>query len=93
MFSSIEDLGQRLGKAKYVIDDVTLQVVYLASRMQKPVIVEGPPGCGKTALAQAIASAGRHEEERDDHSQVALVDVRAVARHGLPDEPPTAGPR
>ena len=26
MFSSIEDLGQRLGKAKYVIDDVTLQV-------------------------------------------------------------------
>jgi len=64
VFSSIEDLGQRLGKAKYVIDDVTLQVVYLASRMQKPVIVEGPPGCGKTALAQAIASAGDTVIER-----------------------------
>jgi SpoVK/Ycf46/Vps4 family AAA+-type ATPase len=64
VFSSIEDLGQRLGKAKYVIDDVTLQVVYLASRMQKPVIVEGPPGCGKTALAQAIASAGNTVIER-----------------------------
>ena len=64
MFSSIEDLGQRLGKAKYVIDDVTLQVVYLAARMQKPVIVEGPPGCGKTALAQAIASAGNTVIER-----------------------------
>ena len=50
MFSSIEDLGQRLEAAKYVIDPVTLQVVYLAARMQKPVIVEGPPGCGKTAL-------------------------------------------
>jgi len=64
VFSSIEDLGQRLGKAKYVIDEVTLQVVYLAARMQKPVIVEGPPGCGKTALAQAIASAGNTVIER-----------------------------
>ena len=51
VFSSIEDLGQRLEAAKYVIDPVTLQVVYLAARMQKPVIVDGPPGCGKTALA------------------------------------------
>src|ERR1035437_7836124 len=64
VLSSIEDLGQRLGKAKYVIDEVTLQVVYLAARMQKPVIVEGPPGCGKTALAQAIASAGNTVIER-----------------------------
>jgi MoxR-like ATPase len=53
-----------MGQAKYVIDAVTLQVVYLASRMQKPVIVEGPPGCGKTALAQAIASAGNTVIER-----------------------------
>ena len=50
--------------AKYVIDPVTLQVVYLASRMRKPVIVEGPPGCGKTALAQAIAAAGNTVVER-----------------------------
>lgn len=63
VFSSIEDLGQRLEAAKYVIDPVTLQVVYLAARMQKPVIVEGPPGCGKTALAQAIA-AGREYRHR-----------------------------
>ena len=64
VFSSIEDLGQRLEAAKYVIDPVTLQVVYLAARMQKPVIVEGPPGCGKTALAQAIAAAGNTVIER-----------------------------
>ena len=57
MFSSIEELGARLNAARYVIDPVTLQVVYLAARMQKPIIVEGPPGCGKTALAQAIAAA------------------------------------
>jgi hypothetical protein len=64
VFSSIEHLGQRLEAAKYVIDPVTLQVVYLAARMQKPVIVEGPPGCGKTALAQAIAAAGNTVIER-----------------------------
>lgn len=64
MFSSIEELGRRLETAKYVIDLVTLQVVYLAARMQKPIIVEGPPGCGKTALAQAIASAGDTVIER-----------------------------
>ncbi len=64
MFSSIDDLGRRLDAAKYVIEPVTLQVVYLAARMQKPIIVEGPPGCGKTALAQAIAAAGNTVVER-----------------------------
>jgi len=53
-----------LETAKYVIDAITLQVVYLATRMQKPVIVEGPLGCGKTALAQAIATAGNTVIER-----------------------------
>lgn len=64
MFSSLDSLGDRLRAAKYVIDPVTLQVVYLASRMQKPIIVEGPPGCGKTALAQALAVAGDTVIER-----------------------------
>lgn len=64
MFSSIEELGNRLATAKYIIDPVTLQVVFLAARMQKPVIVEGPPGCGKTALAQAIAAAAGTVIER-----------------------------
>jgi MoxR-like ATPase len=64
VFSSIEDLGKRLTAAKYIIDPVTLQVVFLAARMQKPVIVEGPPGCGKTALAQAVAAAANTVIER-----------------------------
>jgi MoxR-like ATPase len=64
VFSSAEQLGQQLEAAKYVIDPVTLRVVYLAARMQKPIIVEGPPGCGKTALAQAIAAAGDTVVER-----------------------------
>ncbi|MCZ2078306.1 MAG: MoxR family ATPase [Bryobacterales bacterium] len=64
MFLSVAELGRRLAAAEYVIDPITLQVVYLAARMQKPIIVEGPPGCGKTALAQAIAAAGETVVER-----------------------------
>ncbi|MGE5645939.1 MAG: AAA family ATPase [Acidobacteriota bacterium] len=64
MFTSIEELGSRLVAAKYIIDPVTLQVVFLAARMQKPLIVEGPPGCGKTALAQAVAAAAGTTIER-----------------------------
>ena len=54
----------RLRKARYVIDDVTLEVVYLAARMQKPLLVEGPPGCGKTELAYAVAEAAGTFVER-----------------------------
>ena len=64
MFSSLSELRSSLEAAKYVIDPITLQVVYLAARMQKPIIVEGPPGCGKTALAHAIAAAGDTVIER-----------------------------
>jgi len=41
VFSSIEDLGQRLGKAKYVIDDVTLQVSECGSDQEVMVVM--PP--------------------------------------------------
>ena len=63
-FSSLDKLGSSSDAAKYVIGPVTLQVVYLAASMQKPIIVEGPAGCGKTALAQAIAAAGETVIER-----------------------------
>ena len=64
MFRSRQELSGKLRAAKYVIDEVTLEVVYLAARMQKPLLVEGPPGCGKTELAYAVAEAAGTFVER-----------------------------
>jgi MoxR-like ATPase len=64
MFGSVNDLSAKLRDARYVIDPVTIEDVYLASRLQKPLLVEGPPGCGKTELAYAIAEAGKTVVER-----------------------------
>jgi MoxR-like ATPase len=64
VFSSASELAHKLRAARYVVDPVTLEVVYLAARMQKPLLVEGPPGCGKTELAYAVAEAAGTVVER-----------------------------
>jgi len=64
VFRSAGELAEGLRDARYVIDPVTLQVVYLAAKMQKPLLVEGPPGCGKTELAYAVAAAADTKVER-----------------------------
>src|SRR5205807_4794115 len=64
VFASSQELSEKLHGARYVIDPVSLEVVYLASRMHKPLLVEGPPGCGKTELAYAVAEAAGTFVER-----------------------------
>jgi MoxR-like ATPase len=64
VFSSASELTTKLRAARYIIDPVTLEVVYLAARMRKPLLVEGPPGCGKTELAYAVAAAANTVVER-----------------------------
>lgn len=64
MFTSVEKLADGLRHAGYMTDPVTLEVVYLATKLKKPLLVEGPPGCGKTELAYAVAEAAGAEVER-----------------------------
>jgi len=54
-FSSVDDVVKGLRKADYLADANIAGVVYLADRLEKPVLVEGPAGVGKTELAKAIA--------------------------------------
>jgi MoxR-like ATPase len=64
VFASASELAQKLRAARYIVDPVTLEVVYLAARMHKPLLVKGPPGCGKTELTYAVAAAANTVVER-----------------------------
>ncbi len=55
MFASIEELSSKIRDSGYVIDPVTLQSVHLAAHMDKPLLIEGPAGTGKTELAYVLA--------------------------------------
>jgi MoxR-like ATPase len=57
MFSSIEETIKQLEKQKYITSREIATTVYLALKLEKPVLVEGPAGVGKTELAKCIASA------------------------------------
>ncbi|HHV35856.1 MAG TPA: MoxR family ATPase [Syntrophomonadaceae bacterium] len=57
MFDSVEELHKKLNECNYLTDRSVATVVYLAIRLQKPLLVEGPAGVGKTELAKVLASA------------------------------------
>jgi len=61
MFTSVAELSIGLQDARYLPDPVTLEVAYLAAQMGRALLIEGPPGCGKTDLAYAVAAAGDTE--------------------------------
>lgn len=64
MFNSIADVQDGLAKQRYIATEEIATVVYLADKLQKPVLVEGPAGVGKTELAKAWACAVSREMVR-----------------------------
>lgn len=55
MFSGVDDVIKRFENENYICDSRIATVVYLSQQMQKPVLVEGPAGVGKTELGKVIA--------------------------------------
>jgi MoxR-like ATPase len=64
VFSSLEQLAERLRAAGYIADPITTTTVYLSAKLHKPVLLEGPAGSGKTQLAFAVAEAANTTVER-----------------------------
>ncbi|HKZ69552.1 MAG TPA: AAA family ATPase, partial [Anaerolineales bacterium] len=60
-FNTTAEVTEALGKQQYIATSEISTVLYLAERLGKPVLAEGPAGVGKTELAKAWAAATGRE--------------------------------
>ena len=61
LFDSTKTVKSELNKQRYIASDEIATIVYLAQKLGKPLLTEGPAGVGKTELAKAIAGATGRE--------------------------------
>ena len=61
LFDSTKTVKSELSNQKYIASDEISTIVYLAQKLGKPLLAEGPAGVGKTELAKAIAGATGRE--------------------------------
>src|SRR6516164_9726312 len=54
-FETVPEVRDGLRSVDYLADEGIAGIVYLADRLQKPVLIEGPAGTGKTQLAKSVA--------------------------------------
>ncbi|HWO43621.1 MAG TPA: MoxR family ATPase [Candidatus Eisenbacteria bacterium] len=57
MFQSVDEVLEAFGRQKYICGKNVATVAYLAIKLQKPLLVEGPAGVGKTELGKVLARA------------------------------------
>src|SRR6185295_14482911 len=61
MFASVDDVIARFERLQYITNRAIGTVVYLATALKKPILVEGPAGVGKTELAKVLSAALGHD--------------------------------
>lgn len=54
-FQSVKDVEEALAAAQYVADSAGCTAIYLSLRLNRPLLVEGEAGCGKTQIAKVLS--------------------------------------
>ena len=80
----IEDITEGFAEHGYICSEQIATAVYLASELEKPILIEGPPGVGKTELANTAAMYFQKEMIRLQYRDGAVWDLSRQGLGALP---------